>query len=52
MPSQCLPKPPVKESTKPVDLVLHSDVRAVERIDFDKQVYLFPRMSLSIIKKK
>ncbi|WOH09766.1 hypothetical protein DCAR_0729225 [Daucus carota subsp. sativus] len=33
-----LAKPPVKESTKPVDLVLHSDVRAVERAEFDHQV--------------
>ncbi|KAI7736948.1 hypothetical protein M8C21_019211 [Ambrosia artemisiifolia] len=35
---ECLVKPPVKESTKPVDLVLHSDVRAVERAEFDHQV--------------
>lgn len=35
---ECLVKPPVKESTKPVDLVLHSDVRAVERAEFDQQV--------------
>ncbi|KAL8124664.1 microtubule-destabilizing protein 60-like [Apium graveolens] len=35
---ECLVKPPVKESTRPVDLVLHSDVRAVERADFDHQV--------------
>ncbi|KAL8117200.1 hypothetical protein AgCh_015197 [Apium graveolens] len=33
-----LAKPPVKESTKPVDVVLHSDVRAVERAEFDHQV--------------
>lgn len=38
---QCLVKPPVKESTRPVDLVLHSDVRAVERADFDHQVWFF-----------
>ncbi|XP_039004035.1 uncharacterized protein LOC120130966 [Hibiscus syriacus] len=31
-------KPPVKESTRPVDLRLHSDVRAVERAEFDHQV--------------
>ncbi|KAK9067192.1 hypothetical protein SSX86_014517 [Deinandra increscens subsp. villosa] len=36
---ECLVKPPVKESTKPVDLVLHSDVRAVERAEFDHQVH-------------
>ncbi|KAI3726149.1 hypothetical protein L1987_65946 [Smallanthus sonchifolius] len=35
---ECLVKPPVKEITKPVDLVLHSDVRAVERAEFDNQV--------------
>lgn len=35
---ECLIKPPVKESTRPVDLVLHSDVRAVERAGFDHQV--------------
>jgi hypothetical protein len=35
---QCLIKPPVKENTKPVDLKLHSDIRAVERADFDHQV--------------
>ncbi|KAK1432909.1 hypothetical protein QVD17_09812 [Tagetes erecta] len=35
---ECLVKPPVKESTKPVDLVLHSDVRAVERAEFDHQM--------------
>lgn len=35
---QCLSKPLVKEITIPVDLVLHSDVRAVERSEFDHQV--------------
>ncbi|WCJ25620.1 TPX2 (targeting protein for Xklp2) protein family [Euphorbia peplus] len=35
---ECLIKPPVKESTRPVDLVLNSDIRAVERADFDQQV--------------
>ncbi|GKE42811.1 WVD2-like protein 4, partial [Tanacetum coccineum] len=29
---ECLVKPPVKESTGPVDLVLHSDVRAVDLV--------------------
>lgn len=36
---QCLIKPAVKESTRPVDLKLHSDTRAVERAEFDQQVY-------------
>ncbi|KAF0910869.1 hypothetical protein E2562_004828 [Oryza meyeriana var. granulata] len=35
---ECLIKPPVKEATEPVDLVLHSDVRAVERAEFDQYV--------------
>ncbi|XP_047962036.1 uncharacterized protein LOC125206864 [Salvia hispanica] len=35
---ECLVKPPVKEVTSPVDLVLHSDVRAVDRSEFDHQV--------------
>ncbi|KAM3230181.1 hypothetical protein ACQJBY_060772 [Aegilops geniculata] len=35
---ECLIKPPVKERTEPVDLVLHSDVRAVERAEFDQYV--------------
>ncbi|GLT54851.1 hypothetical protein SLA2020_280140 [Shorea laevis] len=35
---ECLMKPPVKESTRPVDLKLHSDMRAVERAEFDNQV--------------
>lgn len=33
-----LVKPHVKESTEPIDLVLHSDVRAVERAEFDHQI--------------
>ncbi|KAG6396105.1 hypothetical protein SASPL_142244 [Salvia splendens] len=33
-----LVKPPVKEVTRPVDLVLHSDVRAVDRSEFDHQI--------------
>ncbi|XP_026456159.1 protein TPX2-like [Papaver somniferum] len=32
------PEPPVKDITRPIDLKLHSDVRAVERADFDTQV--------------
>ncbi|KAL9230909.1 hypothetical protein vseg_006200 [Gypsophila vaccaria] len=35
---ECLIKPPVKEPTRPVDLKLHTDVRAVERAEFDYQV--------------
>ncbi|PIA63017.1 hypothetical protein AQUCO_00200795v1 [Aquilegia coerulea] len=35
---ECLLKPPVKESTRPIDLKLHSDVRAVERAGFDNYV--------------
>ncbi|GFY86988.1 TPX2 (targeting protein for Xklp2) protein family [Actinidia rufa] len=35
---ECLVKPPVKEITRPVDLVLHSDVRAMERAEFDQQL--------------
>ncbi|KAJ6396360.1 hypothetical protein OIU77_021400 [Salix suchowensis] len=34
----CLIKPLVKEKTRPIDLKLHSDVRAVERADFDQQL--------------
>ncbi|XP_057491923.1 microtubule-destabilizing protein 60-like [Actinidia eriantha] len=41
---ECLVKPPVKEITRPVDLVLHSDVRAMERAEFDQQ--LVEKMSL------
>lgn len=32
-------KPLLKEITKPVNLVLNSDIRAVERAEFDQQVY-------------
>ncbi|XP_052195146.1 microtubule-destabilizing protein 60-like [Diospyros lotus] len=35
---ECLVKPPVKESTRPIDVVLNSDVRAVERAEFEQQV--------------
>ncbi|XP_034705900.1 protein WVD2-like 4 isoform X2 [Vitis riparia] len=35
---ECLIKPPVKENTRPIDLKLHSDLRAVERAEFDHQV--------------
>ncbi|KAJ9173214.1 hypothetical protein P3X46_016376 [Hevea brasiliensis] len=35
---ECLIKPPVKENTRPIDLKLHSDIRAVERAEFDQQV--------------
>eukprot|EP01018_Ginkgo_biloba_P036806 Gb_00785 [translate_table: standard] len=33
---QCLLKPPVKESTKPVDIKLHTELRAVDRAEFDQ----------------
>ncbi|XP_010492392.1 PREDICTED: protein WVD2-like 4 [Camelina sativa] len=35
---ECLVKPHWKDLTRPVDLMLHSDVRAVERAEFDYQV--------------
>lgn len=35
---ECLVKPPVKDLTEPIDVVLHSDVRAVERAEFDHYV--------------
>ncbi|KAE9595282.1 hypothetical protein Lal_00018907 [Lupinus albus] len=35
---ECLLKPPVKEITIPIDLTLHSDVRAMDRAEFDNQV--------------
>ncbi|KAJ4960577.1 hypothetical protein NE237_020487 [Protea cynaroides] len=35
---ECLVKPPVKESTNPIDLRLYSDLRAVERAEFDHHV--------------
>ncbi|KAA8547925.1 hypothetical protein F0562_004354 [Nyssa sinensis] len=35
---ECLAKPPVKEITRPLDFKLHSDLRAVERAEFDHQV--------------
>ncbi|CAG7891692.1 unnamed protein product [Brassica rapa] len=35
---ECLVKPHVKDITIPVDLTLHSDVRAVERAEFDQQI--------------
>ncbi|CAK7338585.1 unnamed protein product [Dovyalis caffra] len=35
---ECLIKPPVKENTRPIDLKLHTDIRAVDRADFDHQV--------------
>ncbi|XP_044507073.1 protein WVD2-like 4 isoform X2 [Mangifera indica] len=35
---ECLIKPPVKENTRPIDLKLHSDLRAMERAEFDHQV--------------
>ncbi|XP_019706012.1 microtubule-destabilizing protein 60 [Elaeis guineensis] len=35
---ECLLKAPIKEPTEPIDLILHSDVRAVERAEFDLQI--------------
>ncbi|XXG63467.1 hypothetical protein AAC387_Pa05g1656 [Persea americana] len=35
---ECLVKPPMKDNTTPLDLILHSDVRAVERAEFDNHV--------------
>ncbi|XP_073023868.1 microtubule-destabilizing protein 60-like [Primulina eburnea] len=35
---ECSMKPPVKENTRPTNLVLHSDIRAEERAEFDHQV--------------
>ncbi|KAJ1421467.1 TPX2, C-terminal [Sesbania bispinosa] len=35
---ECLVKPPVKEITIPIDLKLHSDVRAMDRAEFDHQM--------------
>ncbi|KAH9297398.1 hypothetical protein KI387_029080, partial [Taxus chinensis] len=32
---QILPKPPVREKTKPLDIKLHSQTRAIERAEFD-----------------
>lgn len=37
---QCLLKPAVKESTKPIDPKLHTDIRAIDRAEFDQQVPL------------
>lgn len=42
-------KPPVKEITLPIDLVLHSDIRAVERADFDNQVRHTFRLFLTFL---
>ncbi|RCV19182.1 hypothetical protein SETIT_3G363800v2 [Setaria italica] len=41
-------KPPMKEPTEPIDLVLHSDVRAVGRSKFDHQVSCPLRCSLAV----
>ncbi|XP_014505806.1 uncharacterized protein LOC106765629 [Vigna radiata var. radiata] len=35
---ECLLKPIVKERTRPIDLKLHSDIRAIDRAEFDQQV--------------
>ena len=41
-------KPPLKEPTEPIDLVLHSDVRAIGRAKFDHQVSCPLRCSLAV----
>nr|AFK45180.1 unknown [Lotus japonicus] len=46
---ECLVKPPVKESTRPIDLKLHSDLRAIDRAEFDHQVA--EKMSLLELQK-
>ncbi|CAJ2665780.1 unnamed protein product [Trifolium pratense] len=35
---ECLIKPPAKESTKPIDVKLRSDMRAIDRAEFDHQL--------------
>ncbi|ESW23293.1 hypothetical protein PHAVU_004G034600 [Phaseolus vulgaris] len=35
---ECLLKPTVKEITRPIDLKLHSDIRAIDRAEFDQQI--------------
>ncbi|WOK92307.1 hypothetical protein Cni_G00998 [Canna indica] len=40
-----LVKPPVKERTEPIDIILHSDARAVERAEFDQ--FITERMSFA-----
>ncbi|KMZ73601.1 TPX2 (Targeting protein for Xklp2) family protein [Zostera marina] len=42
---ECLVKPAVKETSEPIDILLHSDVRAVERAEFDQ--YIEKRMELN-----
>jgi hypothetical protein len=41
-------KPPAKEPTEPIDLVLHSDVRAVGRAKSDHRVSCILRCSLTV----
>lgn len=43
-------KPPVKEGTEPIDIVLRSDVRAAERAEFD-QFVSFLNDSITISEK-
>nr|AQX44124.1 hypothetical protein [Apostasia odorata] len=45
---ECLIKPPVKDCTEPIDIILHSDVRAIERADFDNYV----SMRLQLIERE
>jgi len=51
---QCLVKPAVKESTKPIDPKLHTDIRAIDRAEFDQQVVPLSSItsSLSILLSK
>ncbi|QHO46618.1 Non-specific lipid-transfer protein-like protein [Arachis hypogaea] len=42
----CLVKPPVKEITQPIDLQLHSDVRAMDRAEFDHQDEVILRVTV------
>ncbi|WVZ15781.1 hypothetical protein V8G54_013347 [Vigna mungo] len=44
---ECLLKPIVKERTRPIDLKLHSDIRAIDRAEFDQQVPLSSKATTS-----
>ncbi|PKA53675.1 Protein TPX2 [Apostasia shenzhenica] len=47
---ECLIKPPVKDCTEPIDIILHSDVRAIERADFDN--YLEKEEEIKRLRRK